>query len=203
MTPFDVPAARALCDAATKGPWTSRHRHCDGDPRHDDEMSGLGLEVDGPPEPMLRGQFERAADAAFIAASRTLLPAALDEIERLRKELDGYAKECLEVENALGAALGFPRYCDDKKNFPHATEKDGYCVGEHLPGTLAQAAAAEIERLRAALAVERKACDEWRALYASAVDPKMIADDPTGGKQNAKAQAMAMMHDARRAGENK
>ena len=153
MTPFDVPAARALC-----------------------------------------ADNEATRELAFV--SRTLLPAALDEIERLRKELDGYAKECLEVENALGAALGFPRYCDDKKNFPHATEKDGYCVGEHLPGTLAQAAAAEIERLRAALAVERKACDEWRAFWGC---------DGTSATLDihARLDAACRAHDARRAGENK
>lgn len=195
MSDFDVPAARALCDAATKGPWCvwdgpayvgGGHDLCIGsggdkwianmDERNCrtlDQSKAHGDEHDAPdvcPICSLSADDitkEQRGTADFIAASRTLLPAALDEIERLRKEIDGYAKECREVENALGAALGFPRYCDDKKNFPDATEKDGYCAGEHLPGTLAQAAAAEIERLRAALAVERKACDSARRLMAT------------------------------------
>ena len=147
---------------------------------------------------------EATRELAFV--SRTLLPAALDEIERLRKEIDGYAKECREVENALGAALGFPRYCDDKKNFPHATEKDGYCVGEHLPGTLAQAAAAEIERLRAALAAERKACDKYRRGHTHTNrlnDPESCFIMDNGNSKDDLRCDQCRAHDARRAGENK
>ena len=45
-----------------------------------DEMSGLGWEIDGPPEPMLRGQFAKAADAHLIAASPEML-AALERVK--------------------------------------------------------------------------------------------------------------------------
>ena len=56
----------------TPGPWTVRHRCVDKSP-YDDESCGLGLEVDGPPEPQLRGRFARAADAHLIAAAPELL----------------------------------------------------------------------------------------------------------------------------------
>ena len=60
----------------TPGPWTVRHRCVDKSP-YDDESCGLGLEVDGPPEPM-RGRFARAADAHLVAAAPELL-AALEQ----------------------------------------------------------------------------------------------------------------------------
>ena len=68
----------------TPGPWTVRHRCVDKSP-YDDESCGLGLEVDGPPEPQLRGRFARAADAHLVAAAPELL-AALDEtVTRLKR----------------------------------------------------------------------------------------------------------------------
>ncbi len=51
----------------------------------------------------------------------------------------------------LGRALNYPRYADDKENFPGATDADGVCVGEHVAETIAVEAAREIERLRAEL----------------------------------------------------
>lgn len=57
----------------TPGPWTVCHRHVDCGP-DDDEMSGLGLEVDGPPVPM-RGDYAFAADARLIAAAPDMLAA--------------------------------------------------------------------------------------------------------------------------------
>lgn len=59
----------------------------------------------------------------------------------------GYQKECHEVEQTLGKVLGYPWYKDDPKNFPDATEADGVCIGEHVPGTLAQEAAQRIRKL--------------------------------------------------------
>ena len=72
--PFDLATARALCDAATPGPWeqiltggtayvtTTTHR-----------CFNIGLDVDGP----------RRADARFISAARTGWPAALDALDDL------------------------------------------------------------------------------------------------------------------------
>lgn len=71
----------ARCEAATPAPWEAcpRHVHNTGD---QDEMSGLGWEVDGPPEPMLRGQFSKAGDAIFIAHARTDVPELIDWARR-------------------------------------------------------------------------------------------------------------------------
>jgi hypothetical protein len=68
------------------------------------------------------------------------------EISRLRY---AFGKESHEVEQILGQALGYLWYKDDQKNFPGATEKDGVCVGEHIPQTLAMEAVHEIARLNA------------------------------------------------------
>ena len=65
----------------TPGPWRAVHRHAHGGP-DDDERAGLGWEIEGPAEPMLRGQFARAADARLVAAAPTLYE-ALREIAGL------------------------------------------------------------------------------------------------------------------------
>ena len=57
----------------TPGPWKALHRHVRG--KHTDEVNGLGWDIFGPPEPMLRGQFARAADAHLVAAAPELLAA--------------------------------------------------------------------------------------------------------------------------------
>ena len=56
-------------------------------------------------------------------------------------------KQQAEICNDLGRALGYPRYCDDQKNFPGATDKDGVCVGEHVAESLAAEAAGKIAEL--------------------------------------------------------
>lgn len=62
----------------TPGPWAVSHR-CIGCGPKDDESAGLGLELVGPPEPALRGQFAKAADALLAAAAPSLF-AALERI---------------------------------------------------------------------------------------------------------------------------
>lgn len=61
----------------TPGPWKAVHRHANAKPTSN-EMSGLGWEIYGPPEPM-RGQFSLAADAHLIAAAPSMY-AALEVI---------------------------------------------------------------------------------------------------------------------------
>lgn len=51
----------------TLGPWEIEHRHCNGTV-YDDEMSGLGIELIGPGEPM-RGTFSKSADARLVVAA--------------------------------------------------------------------------------------------------------------------------------------
>lgn len=60
-----------------------------------------------------------------------------------------YMEEMREAEKILGLALGYPRYCDDQKNFPGTTDKDGVCIGEHTIVTLASEAVNRITELLA------------------------------------------------------
>lgn len=55
-------------------------------------------------------------------------------------------KQSYEIEQILGKALGYPKYKDDPKNFPDATD-DSVCVGDHVPESLALEAACRIEAL--------------------------------------------------------
>ena len=90
---FDETAARARCDAATPGPWESPWSDQEDDPE-DDPRAFLGpdgaiiIEVGWHDGALL---LVLEADAEFIAHARTDLPAALDEIERLRFHCSGYA----------------------------------------------------------------------------------------------------------------
>lgn len=93
----DHATLRTLAKAATPGPWVERGRDIDHDRfvaegRNPADSAGLGCEVDGPPEAWHRGQFERHADAAYIAACdpQTIL-ALLDELETLRAALGDIA----------------------------------------------------------------------------------------------------------------
>jgi hypothetical protein len=79
--------------AATPAPWLAYHRHVDCTSA-DDEHNFLGLEIHGPPEPVLRGHYAKAADANFIAAARRNVP-----------QLVALLREACEV-LALAAAAG-------------------------------------------------------------------------------------------------
>ena len=56
----------------TPGPWTAKPRSVLNDGTQDQTSDGLGWDIEGPPEPQLRGQFKLAADARLIAASPTM-----------------------------------------------------------------------------------------------------------------------------------
>ena len=56
----------------TPGPWIAQPRHIHNDGTQD-EMDGLGWDIKGPPAPMLRGMFAKAADAYLGAAAPELL----------------------------------------------------------------------------------------------------------------------------------
>ena len=78
MDDDQIKAARALCEAATSGPWSAEDGTADRAPT-----------INGPARPGVAGfpvpmRVASNQDAAFIAAARTLLPAALDEIEKAR-----------------------------------------------------------------------------------------------------------------------
>jgi len=82
----ELAAIQARADAATKGPWTAYHR-CSGCTGEDDECCGIGPEITGPPNRVNKGQFERGADASFIAHAREDVPALLAEVRYLRRRL--------------------------------------------------------------------------------------------------------------------
>lgn len=91
------------------------------------------------------------ANNALVDRVRAAERRALDaerELTRLRR---AFAEEADDVEQALGKALGYPWYKDDPANFPDATEADGVCVGEHVPGSIAREAASRIGELHAAV----------------------------------------------------
>ena len=67
-----------MSDKFTPGPWRVNPRH-----GHGDEVSGCGLDIDGPPEPLLLGQFSREADARLAAAAPDLLAACSLLVEEL------------------------------------------------------------------------------------------------------------------------
>ena len=69
---------------STPGDWKPTCRDSSGG-MDSAEMSGLGWEVDGPPEPLLRGQFRRGEDAIFIANAHQDIPDLLDHIAALSR----------------------------------------------------------------------------------------------------------------------
>ena len=87
-TELDVAAARARCDAATEGPWRAAEQS-------DREWWGIQSE-----HVALASVFDRP-NAEFIAAARTALPAALDEITRLQAALDEARAEVARAKSAL------------------------------------------------------------------------------------------------------
>lgn len=74
---IDVKALRAICDAASPGPWEAS----DTNAIETEDGCLIGY-CGGAADDGLK------ADAAFIAAARTALPAALDELEQLQRERD-------------------------------------------------------------------------------------------------------------------
>jgi len=69
------------------------------------------------------------------------------DIQKLKDVRDKMIKESQEIEQILGKALGYPRYKDDPKNFPNATEADGVCVAPNTAASLAMEAADRIRDL--------------------------------------------------------
>ncbi len=70
---------------STPPPWTAVPRDIGNDGTHDDDQAGLGWDLDGPPQAMLRGQFALAMDAKMAAAS----PELVNALERVLDEAGG------------------------------------------------------------------------------------------------------------------
>ncbi len=85
--------SRRICEAATPGPWER------------DVIIVRSLSV---PEGITIADYMRPQDAAFIAHARTALPAALDEIDRLERELAVRDREAMD--RAVTIATGCHDY---------------------------------------------------------------------------------------------
>ncbi|MBV6758398.1 hypothetical protein [Rhodococcus opacus] len=90
--PIDLDAAQALADAATPGPWES-----DGDYDRAEVcqtvepfVTIVGTETEGRAYMSYERLVLSAADSAFIAQARTLVPALIAELRETRAERDGY-----------------------------------------------------------------------------------------------------------------
>lgn len=81
------------------------------------------------------------------------------EIAELRSDNARLIRACSmqqnEIQQTLGRALGYPRLCEDQKNFPGSTDSDGVCIGDHVAETLAMEAAERIKRLETDLFVAK------------------------------------------------
>ena len=71
------------------------------------------------------------------------------EVAKLKR---AFYKTSHGVEQILGKALHYPSFVADPKHFPDATVADGVCVGEHVPESIAEAAANRIKELEEQLA---------------------------------------------------
>lgn len=96
--PLDLDEARHLCNAATDGPWTVDYTHSVIGAAGGKVVYSVGIHA---------GTYPTPPNGAFIAAARTLLPRALDELAQARAEngaLHGtalaYWAEAVELRNA-------------------------------------------------------------------------------------------------------
>lgn len=94
---------------------------------------------------------ERALMHLLVRAANRIESLAAQVAER-DWQIRGYQKECHDVEMELGKALGYPRFCDDQKNFPGATEESGCCIGEHTPASIAMEAAEKLAEYKRRIA---------------------------------------------------
>ena len=94
----------------TPGPWMACHRSINAK-GWEDEQSGLGWEIMGPPEPLLRGQFAKASDARLIAAAPDLLEALQNLAGPFtcvcQSRNESHSDICKSVKVALQKARGF------------------------------------------------------------------------------------------------
>lgn len=101
---LDLDAVSRRCEAATPGPWKAYHRDGSYSPADDESNAGLGLEVDGPPDAVLRGTYRRSADAQFIAHAREDIPALLARVRELEQEAAALRARVAQLQRGILAA---------------------------------------------------------------------------------------------------
>lgn len=109
LTLAQIRESRVICEAATPGEWVVGEdpRECAATLRAQPARATDGRPMGGPVDVII--PFGRAySDARFCAHARTILPAALDEIEKLRELL----REVVELAEYLDASYvpKFPGY---------------------------------------------------------------------------------------------
>lgn len=147
MTPLDLPAIEARCEAATPGPWMHK-RLSQMALDIIKTFTGVDLDVSDWPgdvvEATRQGQAilwksdyaTRVYDAAFIAHARTDIPALVEALEHAHYGLDTLN----DLNNALDAAL--------------------------------HTAVTRVEELESEIAVERARLREWKAQYRKLAEDK-------------------------------
>lgn len=83
--------------------------------------------------------------------------AYLDLRARVKRYYDACVATEDEIQQILGKALGYPRYCDDQKVFPGTKEEDGVCVFDNTAASLAMEAAEKLKKAED----ETKRLKEW------------------------------------------
>ena len=121
---------------------------------------------------MLDHKIDRADAATAIARIDATLAAPDPRDTRIAELKKAASAQAHEIEQALGRALHYPNLKDDPKNFPGVTE-DYFCVGEHVPETLAIEAARRITELEAEN--ERLRQTAWQKTCFSRAAPRWSA----------------------------
>lgn len=122
MSTIDLDEIDRLVVAATEGPWEAYSRDVSG--RLDSEaVSGLGWEIEGPPEPRLRGQFARGEDAILMARSRTLVPALVAALREAREAHEDLKKDFYHLRSDFDAMAASRQSFEDAM-MRHAGENE-------------------------------------------------------------------------------
>lgn len=151
MTPERIAELKALCAAATPGPWLQEIRdelwHNKAFPVA--RVLGANLSMVANTQQLATGPNLSLTNAALIAASRTALPEALAEIEQLHADLAQYEKHLRVCGHALRDQMTRAQAAEaEVERLNHVT---GDLISEKLFTKRAKAAEAEVERLREAL----------------------------------------------------
>lgn len=92
---LDLDALRKLCDEATSGPWEVRID------RYDPVVVGAGSNWPHGDDDAYATAY-RLADAKFLAAARSAIPALIAEVDRLHQQIRALAQEFDEISKLDG-----------------------------------------------------------------------------------------------------